>query len=128
MAVPTSRNPAAVAEPIPREPRTYAITRGRVQTTRDLRLEAQLVPGRHTARRPVSAEEAQILAACSIRSISVAEAAHTIGRPVWAARVLVSDLLDTGALAMPAAAPAPGRDPAVLRRVLAGLDALDRQP
>jgi hypothetical protein len=121
MASPTRRPAIAVAEPIPREPRTYAITGGRVRATHVLDLETQLVPGRTAAQR-VSTEEAQILAACSARSISVAEAAHAIGRPVWAARVLIGDLLDAGALVMPAAAADPGRDPAILRRVLEGLD------
>lgn len=111
----------AVAEPTPQEPRTYAITGGRTRAHHALRLETQLLPG-PAGDLPLSAEARQVLAACSSRSASVAEIAHAIGRPVWAAKVLISDLLDTGALLLPrSASTRPGSDPHILRRVLEGL-------
>ncbi|WP_374204282.1 DUF742 domain-containing protein [Streptomyces sp. HPF1205] len=84
-------------------------------------METQLLPGPADDLH-LSAEAAQVLAACSARSASVAEIAHAIGRPVWAAKVLISDLLDTGALLLPhSASTHPGSDPHILALVLEGL-------
>lgn len=117
---PSGQTPA-VAELMPQEPRTYAITGGRTRARHVLRVETQLLPGLASDLH-LSAEARQVLAACSSRSASVAEIAHAIGRPVWAAKVLISDLLDTGALLLPRSASTdPGSDPHILRLVLEGL-------
>lgn len=121
MPLSQSSPPTAVAEPTPQEPRTYAITGGRTRANHVLHLETQLVPG-NTAPKQLSAEAAQVLAACGRRSVSVAEIAAALNRPLWAAKVLIGDLLDTNALRMPPSASAnPERDPHILRLVLDGL-------
>jgi hypothetical protein len=110
----------AVAEPSPQEPRTYAITGGRTRQNYELHLETQLMPGTPGAQQ-ISGEVLEVVAACGRRSVSVAEIAALIKRPVWAAKVLIGDLLDTGALVAPPSAGNPGSDPAVLRHILARL-------
>ncbi|WUH90285.1 DUF742 domain-containing protein [Streptomyces sp. NBC_00433] len=120
MPLSQSSTTASVAEPSPQEPRTYAITGGRTRVRYELHLETQLMPGTASAQ-PVSAEARQVVAACGRRSVSVAEIAAAIRRPVWAAKVLIGDLLDTGALIAPPSASNPGSDPAVLRHILARL-------
>lgn len=121
MPLSQTSGPTAVAEPAPQEPRTYAITGGRTRADYVLQLETQLMPG--VARdQQLSAEAAQVVATCGTRSVSVAEIAATIDRPMWAAKVLIGDLLDTGALRLPPCASTdPGSDPNILRLVLAGL-------
>ncbi|WP_435124414.1 DUF742 domain-containing protein [Actinacidiphila sp. bgisy144] len=111
-----------VAEPTPREPRTYVVTGGRTRSRRVLGLETQVMPAGISAPAAV-AEGAQVLLACrGRRSVSVAEVAAALRRPVWAAKILIDDLLDLGVLLLPrTAAAAPGSDVAVLRRVLEGL-------
>ncbi|GGZ73454.1 DUF742 domain-containing protein [Streptomyces echinoruber] len=113
--------------------RTYTLTGGRTRPRHRLRLETvlELGPGRPGPALPLECE--QILVLCRIRRRSVAELAGTLGRPVSAVRILVSDLLDTRALRVPVPAadsayipssdPAAGNDPSVklLEAVLAGL-------
>lgn len=114
---------ADIPDPAPREPRTYVVTGGRTSVDHVLHLETQVIPA-DTGTRPLYAEEAQVLDACGERSVSVAEIAATIRRPVWAAKVLIGDLLDIGALLLPLMASAtPGSDVDILRRVLEGLSA-----
>ncbi|WNI19962.1 DUF742 domain-containing protein [Actinacidiphila sp. ITFR-21] len=120
MPLPQTSPPPAGDEP--QEPRTYAVTGGRTRANHTLPLEAQLMAGAPGAQYPLSAEAVQVVAACGTRSVSVAEIAAAIRRPVWAAKVLISDLLDSGALRRPVSAGAdPARDPDVLRLVLDGL-------
>lgn len=116
-----SSPPTPVAEREPEEPRTYAITGGRTQVNYVLRLETQVMPAGTTTQ--LSAESAQVLAACGERrSVSVAEIAAALNRPLWAVKVLIGDLLDIGALLLPrSVSDSPGQDPAILRLVLAGL-------
>ncbi|QXJ26996.1 DUF742 domain-containing protein [Actinomadura graeca] len=71
-------------------------------------------------------EAAHALGLCRVRDCTVAEIAATLGRPVPVTKIILSDLLDCGALAVavPAAAtdPVTGRPaPQVLEALLAGL-------
>ncbi|MFK0120143.1 DUF742 domain-containing protein [Streptomyces sp. NPDC090994] len=78
--------------------RTYTLTGGRTRPRHRLALETVLETG---PRRPGpgQAEECQqIVALCRDHRRSVAELAGLLGRPVTAAKILVSDLLDAGAL------------------------------
>ena len=121
MPVSDRRDTTAVAEPMPQEPRTYALTGGRTTARHKLQLETQVLPGSSSSEH-LPAEARHVLAACGERSVSVAEIAHTLARPVWAAKVLISDLLDAGVLVLPTTASAhPERDPEILLRVLEGL-------
>ncbi|MFE3382377.1 DUF742 domain-containing protein [Streptomyces anulatus] len=78
--------------------RTYTLTRGRTTPRHLLGVDTVLDagPGRPG---PGQAEECEeILALCREHRRSVAELAGRLGRPVTAAKILVSDLLDAHAL------------------------------
>ncbi|MGV9548320.1 DUF742 domain-containing protein [Streptomyces ardesiacus] len=81
--------------------RTYAVTRGRTKPRHLLALETVLEAGQGRPG-PAQAEECgEILALCGEHRRSVVELAGRLGRPVTAVKVLVSDLLDAGALVVP---------------------------
>ncbi|MEU9068893.1 DUF742 domain-containing protein [Streptomyces sp. NPDC048306] len=85
--------------------RTYAVVRGRTKPRHLLGLETVLEAGRGRPG-PAQAEEcAEILALCRERRRSVVELAGRLGRPVTAVKILVSDLLDADALAVPLTQP-----------------------
>ncbi|MEU4659498.1 DUF742 domain-containing protein [Streptomyces sp. NPDC023723] len=91
--------------------RTYTLTGGRTRPRHLLSLETVLEagPGRPG---PAQAEECRhIVALCREHRRSVAELAGLLGRPVTAAKILVSDLLDANALrvAIAGASPDDGR-------------------
>lgn len=78
--------------------RTYTLTRGRTRPRHLLGLDTVLDvgPGRPG---PGQAEECEeILALCREHRRSVTELAGRLGRPITAAKILVSDLLDAHAL------------------------------
>ncbi|MFG2593909.1 DUF742 domain-containing protein [Streptomyces sp. NPDC048438] len=78
--------------------RTYTLTRGRTRPRHLLGLDTVLDvgPGRPG---PGQAEECEeILALCQEHRRSVTELAGRLGRPITAAKILVSDLLDAHAL------------------------------
>lgn len=113
--------------------RTYTLTGGRTRPRHLLRLETVLEPGPSRPGPGLPFECEQILVLCRQRRRALTELAGTIGRPVSAVRILVSDLLDTRALRVcvpaadsayvPSSHPAAGNDPSVflLEAVLAGL-------
>ena len=112
----------AVAVPEPQEPRLYAVTGGRTAASRVLHIESLLVLGSTGSTHQLSAEARLVLAVCGQRSVAVAEIANALGQPVWAAKVLISDLLDIGALLLPTPTNLhPERDPQLLLRVVEGL-------
>ncbi|WP_420036133.1 DUF742 domain-containing protein [Streptomyces sp. cg28] len=78
--------------------RTYTVTRGRTRPRHLLSLDTVLSAG--TGRPgPRQAEECdEILALCREHERSVTELAGRLGRPVTAVKILISDLLDAGAL------------------------------
>ncbi|MFC8285062.1 MULTISPECIES: DUF742 domain-containing protein [Streptomyces] len=78
--------------------RTYTLTRGRTRPRHLLGVDTVLDigPGRPGPGQVEECEE--ILALCREHRRSVAELAGRLGRPVTAAKILVSDLLDAHAL------------------------------
>ncbi|MFL0026054.1 DUF742 domain-containing protein [Streptomyces sp. NBUL23] len=78
--------------------RTYALTRGRTRPRHLLGVDTVLEagPGRPGPGQVEECEE--ILALCAEHRRSVAELAGRLGRPVTAAKILVSDLIDAHAL------------------------------
>ncbi len=78
--------------------RTYTLTRGRTRPRHLLGLDTVLDAGLGRPG-PGRAEECvQILALCREHRRSVTELAGRLGRPVTAVKILISDLLDAGAL------------------------------
>ncbi|MFD7707012.1 DUF742 domain-containing protein [Streptomyces sp. NPDC059786] len=133
----------------PRLVRTYVVTEGRAYPSRNT-LEADTLvlaadeeaPGDRVAsgdqeepgdagqaagRSPVTAlgpEKRRLLALCGPGALSVAEAAGRLGLPVSVTKVLVADLVDSGALVVrPPVPPAEAADPRILQEVLDGLRA-----
>ncbi|WP_405927996.1 DUF742 domain-containing protein [Streptomyces griseus] len=78
--------------------RTYTLTRGRTRPRHLLDVDTVLEagPGRPGPGQVEECEE--ILALCGEHRRSVAELAGRLGRPVTAAKIIVSDLLDAHAL------------------------------
>ncbi|WP_330175252.1 DUF742 domain-containing protein [Streptomyces sp. NBC_01498] len=104
------------------ELRPYALTGGRTRPTNEMSLSS-LLKARATAPEGyLSPEAAHCLALCRGEARSVAEVAATLGQPVQVAKILLSDLLDAGALimAMPTRTADP-KDPNLLEAVLEGL-------
>lgn len=101
--------------------RPYALVRGRTRPRHHLRLVSRLV-ARPGARRPETPEKALAVQLCAGDGRAVAEIAATLGMPVQVTKVVLSDLIDTGALkiAHPRTSD-PGRDPNTLEAILAGL-------
>ncbi|MDT0439985.1 MULTISPECIES: DUF742 domain-containing protein [Streptomyces] len=88
--------------------RTYTVVRGRTKPRHLLGLETVLEAGQGRPG-PAQAEECEeILALCRERRRSVVELAGRLGRPVTAVKILVSDLLDANALAVPLTDPYAG--------------------
>lgn len=103
----------------------YALTRGRTRSLpgRDLPVEA-LVTATADASPHGMEPEYRTTVELAARPVSVAEVGAALGVPVGVARVVVSDLVDAGHLAVHL--PPSGEDgpsPAVLERLLEGLRA-----
>ncbi|WP_405537525.1 DUF742 domain-containing protein [Streptomyces sp. NBC_00075] len=81
--------------------RLYTVTDGRTRPRHHLNLQTVLGPGRRRPGPGLSAESAQIVALCRQRPCPLAELAGTTGLHVTAVKVLVSDLIDAGALKVP---------------------------
>ncbi|MFI9755802.1 DUF742 domain-containing protein [Streptomyces collinus] len=105
-------SPKARREPLPAESaedtltavRLYTLTAGRTRPRHRLRLETVLEAGPGRPGPGMPHECGQILALCAQRRRSVTELAGTLGRPVNAVKILVSDLLDARALVVPVTA------------------------
>jgi hypothetical protein len=102
--------------------RPYVVTGGRTQPSRRLELASMLRAGRAGSPHGLDAEHAQAVDLCRVFPRSVAELAGTLRQPAQITKVLLSDLLDTGALvlASPAKAADP-KDPRLLEQIIAGL-------
>lgn len=77
--------------------RPYAVTDGRTRPTHELDLVALVTVTGRPAPAALRPEHAQTLALCTAPT-SVAEIAARLGAPVLVAKILLSDLLDCGAL------------------------------
>ena len=110
------------------EVRPYAVTGGRTRPRHAMRLASLLEAGDTPAPHPLTPEADQALRLCSGGQRSVAEIAATIGQPVQVTKIILSDLIDCGALilAVPHTASCdPSADPdtgaQLLEALLAGL-------
>lgn len=112
--------------------RPYMIADGRARPRYEMRLDTVLTaagPGTAGAGTVVP-EAAHALNLCRAADRSVAEIAATIDQPILVTKIILSDLIDAGALviAAPAALPDPdtGRpSPHLLQALLEGLQACD---
>jgi hypothetical protein len=104
--------------------RLYSLTGGRTTPTRQLDLAA-LVHASSGDPPPLDGEGEQIHALCRVEARSIAELAGLLRQPATVIKILVADLLDSGALVH--ATPDFSADPTdidILERVLDGLRAL----
>lgn len=104
------------------EVRPYALTGGRTRPTNEMSLSSLLKARAAAPAGYLNPEEAWALALCRGEARSVAEVAATLQQPVQVTKILLSDLLDVGALimAMPTRTTDP-KDPNLLEAVLEGL-------
>ncbi len=90
-----------MTEERPRFARQFAIVKGRTRPTIDLPLDTLLTAVKGTAWSDLSADQLDIFKRCS-SPLSIAELSAHLGVHLGIARVLVSDLLEMGALTMQA--------------------------
>ncbi|WP_259334109.1 DUF742 domain-containing protein [Streptomyces umbrinus] len=101
--------------------RLYAVTDGRTRARHTLSLHTVLGPGRRSPR-GLSEESSRIVDLCRQRQCPLAEVAGTLGLHVTSVTVLVSDLIDAGALTVPVPdAPGAGSEVQKLHALSAGL-------
>ncbi|MEH0415921.1 DUF742 domain-containing protein [Streptomyces sp. B21-083] len=81
--------------------RLFTLTDGRTRPRHHLNLQTVLGPGRRRPAPGLSAESAKIIALCRQRQCPLAEVAGITGLHVTAVKILVSDLIDAGALMVP---------------------------
>jgi hypothetical protein len=117
----------AVSGRRPKRLRPYLITRGRTTTDRILAVhtlittvdyQSELITG-------MLPEMRDVYEACNVRPLSIAEISALIRQPLLVVRVLVSDLLRRGRVRTSAAAQPD--DETLERRVLGGIDSLERR-
>ncbi|WP_433479557.1 DUF742 domain-containing protein [Spirillospora sp. CA-142024] len=89
------------------EIRPYAITGGRTRPQHSMRLVTLLEGAGTTHAQGMAPEAARAVEACRLQPCSVAEIAALIGHPVQVTKIILSDLIDCGALVM--ALPGPAR-------------------
>ncbi|GAY10795.1 DUF742 domain-containing protein [Pseudonocardia sp. N23] len=100
--------------------RPYVLTGGRTRSAVDLGLETLVSARPGTDAETSSPAHRAVLARCAV-ACSVAEVAATAGVPSGVARVLIGDLVATGAVQVHGSATAGAPDQALLARVLDGL-------
>ncbi|WP_326812442.1 DUF742 domain-containing protein [Streptomyces scopuliridis] len=102
--------------------RPYMVTGGRTDPSHAMGLGSLLKARANGASRPLNPEEQQVLVLCQGGPRSVAEVAGRLRQPVQVTKILLSDLLECGALimAMPTTY-TDARDPQFLEAVLDGL-------
>ncbi|MEV5843731.1 DUF742 domain-containing protein [Streptomyces sp. NPDC051985] len=104
--------------------RLYAVTDGRTRPRHSLTLHTVLGPGPRSPQ-DVPEESERIVALCRQRTRPLVELAGSLGLHVTAVMVLVSDLIDAGALSLPITE-VPGQDREV-QKLLALSAALKRR-
>ncbi|MER6187690.1 DUF742 domain-containing protein [Streptomyces sp. NPDC001652] len=101
--------------------RLYTLTDGRTQPRHTLRLDTVLARGPRTPR-GLPEESKHIVALCQERNRPLVELAGILGLHVTAVSVLVSDLIDAGALSLPVTeVPGEDREAQLLTRLTAAL-------
>ncbi|WTA38721.1 DUF742 domain-containing protein [Streptomyces sp. NBC_00846] len=104
--------------------RPYAITGGRTRPRHNLRLVTLLLAGVASPPRGLMPEAERTFTLCCSEPRSVAEIAGTLRQPVQVAKVLVSDLIEIGALTIAASDTSPDPDMQLLWKLR---DALHRK-
>ncbi|WP_416976078.1 DUF742 domain-containing protein, partial [Streptomyces sp. 4F14] len=101
----------------------YMFSGGRTRPRHRLGLTTLLTTQGATPAGKAWPEVSRILAQCRGQPSSIAEIAALVDRPVQLVMVVLSDLIDTGALAItaPASAPTDPTDTTVLEAIVAGL-------
>ncbi|MDH6222731.1 DUF742 domain-containing protein [Streptomyces pseudovenezuelae] len=118
-------NPRPGPAPLPDDTadivRLYALTDGRTRPRHQLDMDTVLGPGSRSPQ-GLPEESTRIIALCQERTRPLVELAGMLGLHVTAVRVLVSDLIDAGALKLPVSdTPGEDREAQLLRAVAAGL-------
>ncbi|MGA5819976.1 DUF742 domain-containing protein [Kitasatospora sp. NPDC094028] len=115
---------AAWVEEEPATPRPYVITSGRTVPGHELGLSAIIAVGRGASLANLDPEVAQIVALCGRRPTAVAEIAGTLRLALQVVRILLSDLIEAGIVAVLSEDPAKARaqDPVFLRSLLGALE------
>jgi len=88
--------------------RPYAVSNGRTAPTHELDLLSLVMATGKSATAQLDREHAQALSLCQV-STPVAEVAARLGLPLMITKVLLSDLIDSGAVT--ARPPGPGAEP-----------------
>src|SRR5690606_41941805 len=107
--------------------RPYALTGGRTRPRFDIAIEALLITtpqGRARPQHHHGGEQSRILALCNRGPLSLAEVAALTRLPLGVARVILSDMLAAGLVALAGLTAVDDRDPGrrdLLERVLSGL-------
>jgi hypothetical protein len=103
--------------------RPYALTGGRTTPRHSLRLLSQLVARAEVSPAGLVPEAEAALELCQDQPRSVAEVAGHLGLPVLVTKIILSDLIDSGALTVPVTdtPDAPHANTQLLEAVLAGL-------
>lgn len=105
------------------EVRPYAITGGRTRPQHSMRL-VTLLKAEETARvQGVGPESARAVELCRDQPRSVAEIAARLGLPVQATKIVLSDLIDCGALVIALPGPGVSDHLQVLEALRSGLEA-----
>lgn len=104
------------------EVRQYAITGGRTRPKHAMRLVTLLEVGEPIRAGGMAPEALRAVEMCRLQPCSVAEIAALIGHPIHVTKIILSDLVDRGALVM--ALPGPGAldQLQLLEGLLAGLE------
>jgi hypothetical protein len=109
--------------------RPYALVRGRVAPTRDLRRHSLVRASTTPPATPLLGHYTNVYALCREGSRSVAEIAARLGTTLQVAAIWLSDLMDGGYVVVPAPQDFdPATDPGVLQAVLEGLRRYVREP
>jgi len=104
--------------------RPYTLTGGRTHPKHELNLVSMVRATLRTPRGHLDPEHSQTLRLCR-EAVSVAEVAAKLKQPLQVAKVLLSDLIDAGAVTT--RAPATSADPADRELLEALLDGLQQQ-
>ncbi|MFJ9420012.1 DUF742 domain-containing protein [Streptomyces sp. NPDC101227] len=105
--------------------RPYAVTGGRTKPRHTMRLESLLAAGPTASAGDLGPEASQAVALCRSGPRSVAELAAVLRQPVQVTRVVLSDLIDSGALRLAISDTSSNpHDPQLLEALLARLERL----
>jgi Protein of unknown function (DUF742) len=98
--------------------RVFAVTKGRTRSRYPLDMVTLVMATSRSVELPPTAEHAAIVGLCPV-PLSVAEVAATMNLPLASAKVLISDLVEVGAMTFMTPQPNPrGEDHQLIRTVI----------